>query len=136
MPGLKDATRPRDTSKLKPIDTSASIQRPPIRASADPEFNPLAIAPIPPVLGTPVDSARQFYRNNVSQIRMPPLPTLSSPAVGAQVKSQVEPVSLVASVSAAALATPALAAIAASGTVDPTQTYFSVNNGSIPPTIV
>jgi len=62
---------------------------PPVNASADPEFNSLAIAPVPPVLGTDTDAARQFYRRGVSQLRMSPLPTQAKIAVGAQSQSQV-----------------------------------------------
>lgn len=62
---------------------------PPLNASADPEFNSLAIAPIPPILGTDTDAARQFYRTGVSQLRMPPLPTQAKPAAGASAQSQI-----------------------------------------------
>src|ERR1700690_3302605 len=78
-----------------PIDTSGMrqvipvMQTPPLNASADPEFNALAIAPIPPVMGTDTDAARQFYRTGVSQIRMPPLPIQAKPAAGASAASQI-----------------------------------------------
>ena len=61
----------------------------PPNTSADPEFSSIALAPIPPVMGTDVDGARQFYRSSVSQIRMPPLPAASKIAQGAQAATQV-----------------------------------------------
>jgi hypothetical protein len=89
MPGnLKRATKPRDTSNLVPVSTPQPL--PPVNLSADPEFNSLSIAPIPPVLGTPVDASRQFYRRGVSQLRMPPLPAAAAPASGAQAASQAK----------------------------------------------
>lgn len=71
------------------VSTPAMGINPQLNISADPEFNALALAPIPPVLGTDTDAARQFYRSNVSQIRMSPLPSLSRISQGAQAQSQV-----------------------------------------------
>ncbi len=91
MASLRDATQPRDTSKMTLLTspgTAAGLQRPPLPASADPEFSPLALAPIPPVMGTSTDAARQFYRQGVSQLRMPPLPVAAAPAAGAASASQ------------------------------------------------
>ena len=82
MASLKDATRPVDTSKLTPVTPPAATPRPALNASADPDFSALSIAPIPPILGTTTDAARQFYRTGVSQIRMSPLPANASVAVG------------------------------------------------------
>ena len=87
MPPLAAATQPRDTSNLIPITPTALVAPPPTNASADPEFSPLALAPIPLILGTSTDAARQFYRSAVSQIRMPPLPAAASPATGAQAQT-------------------------------------------------
>lgn len=84
---FKNATQPRNISGL--IQLSPSALTPPVGMSADPEFNSLAIAPIPTVLGTVADAARQFYRSSVSQLRMSPLPTQASAAVGAQAQSTV-----------------------------------------------
>jgi hypothetical protein len=87
---IHNATQPVDTSNMKLLTSSPAAQYPtPGINSADPEFNSLAIAPIPSILGTDTDAARQFYRNNVSQLRMPPLPTASKIAVGAQAATQV-----------------------------------------------
>lgn len=89
MAPLSEATKPRDTSNMKLISQMPSaIPAPPIDTSADPEFNSLALAPIPTVLGTDTDAARQFYRKNVSQLRMAPLPPASKIAAGAAAASQ------------------------------------------------
>lgn len=88
MPTLKSATQPRDTSNMTQVSPAPTPQLPTPPFSADPEFNSNMIAPIPGPLGTSTDAARQFYRRGVSQIRMLPLPTQSSPAVGAQAASQ------------------------------------------------
>lgn len=91
MPGnLKKATTPpANVANFKPLTPAAPIaMTPPTNASADPEFNPLAIAPVPTVLGTDTDAARQFYRTGVSQLRIPPLPPASKIAAGAAAKSQ------------------------------------------------
>ena len=69
------------------ITPTAATGQPQLNASADPEFSPLAIAPIPTVLGTSTDAARQFYRMSVSQLRMPPLPVASLIAAGAASES-------------------------------------------------
>jgi len=92
MPSLKDATTPRDTSNLVPIAPATLKAPPPVNQSADPEFSSLSLAPIPPILGTSTDASRQFYRQSVSQVRMPVLPTQSLIAVGAQAKSIAEQV--------------------------------------------
>lgn len=92
MPSLNDATKPRDTSNLELITRQAPLRQPAVDPSADPEFSPLSIAPIPPVLGTDTDAARQFYRKNVSQLRMPPLPSQAKIAVGAQASSNAQQV--------------------------------------------
>ena len=88
MSKLSDATKPRDTSKMTQITPTAAAGQPVLNATADPEFNALSIAPIPTVLGTDTDAARQFYRTSVSQIRMPPLPPQSKIAIGATAASQ------------------------------------------------
>lgn len=89
MPGkLK---QPTSMEGLTPVPQP--LPRPPLNTpSADPEFSSIALAPIPPVMGTPVDASRQFYRQSVSQIRMPPLPALSNIAQGSQIASHVAPV--------------------------------------------
>lgn len=69
--------------------TSPAKQVPPFSNSADPEFSALSLAPIPPVMGNDTDASRQFYRQSVSQIRMPPLPAASKIAQGAQAATQV-----------------------------------------------
>jgi len=92
LPSLKDATQPRDTSNLVPITPPATPAPTLIDSSADPEFDARALAPIPTVLGTDTDAARQFYRSSVSQVRMPVLPTQSKIAVGAQAQSIAEEV--------------------------------------------
>lgn len=78
--------QPFDTDNLIRVSPSATPAGA-VNASADPEFNALAIAPIPPVLGTDVDISRQFYRSAVSQLRMPPLPSQAKPAAGAVAQS-------------------------------------------------
>ncbi len=88
MPSLSDATKPRDTSNLELITREIPVRQPAVDPSADPEFSPLSIAPIPAILGTDTDAARQFYRRNVSQLRMPPLPPQSKIAIGASGASQ------------------------------------------------
>ena len=85
---LANATKPMDTSDMNIVSFPAAPPAPP-NTSADPEFSPLALAPIPNVMGTDTDAARQFYRNAVSQLRMPPLPAAAKIAQGAQAASQV-----------------------------------------------
>jgi hypothetical protein len=62
MARLKDATKPMDTTNLTLVTPPSVTPRPALNVSADPEFNPLSIAPIPPALGTSTDAARQFSR--------------------------------------------------------------------------
>jgi hypothetical protein len=99
---LKDATKSRDTSNMTLLKggSAAPIARPALPQSADPEWSPLSLAPIPPSLGTETDASRSFYRQGVSQLRMLPLPAQASPSIGAQAASQakiiVEPVAVVA----------------------------------------
>lgn len=85
---LVNATQPMNTSDMNIVSFPAAPPAPP-NTSADPEFSSIALAPIPPVMGTDVDGARQFYRSSVSQIRMPPLPAASKIAQGAQAATQV-----------------------------------------------
>jgi hypothetical protein len=85
---LANATQPMDTTELKavvPSAPSSAVSNP----SADPEFSPISLAPIPSVMGTDTDAARQFYRSAVSQLRMPPLPAAAKIAIGASAASQV-----------------------------------------------
>ena len=89
MPSLADATQPMDTTNLTLVTSMPARPSASLSASADPEFCPIALAPIPPVMGTDTDAARQFYRNAVSQLRMPPLPAAAKIAQGAQAASQV-----------------------------------------------
>jgi hypothetical protein len=87
MPSLSSATQPMDTTDLKavpPTAPSSAVSNP----SADPEFSPISLAPIPSVMGTDTDAARQFYRSAVSQLRMPPLPAAAKIAIGASAASQ------------------------------------------------
>jgi hypothetical protein len=86
---LASATQPVDTSNMKLLTPPTPSMRPPLNASADPEFNSLMIGPIPPVMGTVADASRQFYRQNVSQLRMSPIQPQASIAVGAQISSHV-----------------------------------------------
>jgi hypothetical protein len=91
MASLKEATQPRDITGWSLVSNPAvSFARPALPTSADPEFSPLSIAPIPPAMGTETDALRQFYRTGVSQIRMPPLPPAAAIAVGATAQSQAE----------------------------------------------
>ena len=90
MPSLKNATQPVDTSKLKLV-TPPQRPAPPINPSADPEFSAISLAPIPSVMGTATDQSRQFYRQSVSQVRMPPVPAASLLAQGAQIATHVIP---------------------------------------------
>src|SRR5271155_1434220 len=92
MPSLKQATKVMDTADLKPVPAPPSPRPPLNMPSADPGFSSLALAPIPPILGTVADSARQFYRQSVSQIRMSPIPQAASLAAGAQISTHVQPV--------------------------------------------
>src|ERR1700722_14338305 len=86
---LRNATQPMDTTNLVPVERMVAAPGISLNTSADPEFSPLSIAPIPPVLGTSTDAARQFYRVGVSQVRMSPLPTQANAAGGAQAQTQV-----------------------------------------------
>ena len=86
---LANATQPMDTTNLTLVTSTPARPAASLGASADPEFCPIALAPIPPVMGTDTDAARQFYRNAVSQLRMPPLPAASKIAQGAQAATQV-----------------------------------------------
>ena len=86
---LANATQPMDTTNLALVTSMPARPAASLGASADPEFCPIALAPIPPVMGTDTDAARQFYRNAVSQIRMPPLPAATKIAQGAQAATQV-----------------------------------------------
>jgi hypothetical protein len=136
MASLKDATRPVDTSKLTPVTPPAVTPRPPLNASADPEFSALSIAPIPPVLGTSTDASRQFYRVGVSQIRMSPLPANSSVAVGSQIQQHVGPVAETANEASASAATANTTANAASTTATGAATGVATINGSTAVAIV
>ena len=86
---LANATQPMDTTNLTLVTSMPARPSASLGASADPEFCPIALAPIPPVMGTDTDAARQFYRNAVSQLRMPPLPAAAKIAQGAQAATQV-----------------------------------------------
>jgi hypothetical protein len=77
-----------DTVGMNVVPFPAAPAAPPSK-SADPEFSPISLAPIPPVMGTDTDAARQFYRTGVSQLRMPPLPAAAKIAQGAQAASQI-----------------------------------------------
>lgn len=115
MPSLKDATQPRDTSNLVPLVSAPSQAPPVLNASADPEFSALALAPIPPVLGTDTDAARQFYRGGVSQIRMSPLPIQSKIAAGAAASSNaIAVVAAAVGTGAISLGMPSIFAVAGS----------------------
>jgi len=93
MPPLSDATKPRNTDNLVPINPPTQLVAPPNpNPSADPEFTAIALGPVPPIMGTSTDASRQFYRRSVSQVRMPPLPAAASIATGAQAKSIAEEV--------------------------------------------
>ena len=72
--------QPSDMEGFTAVPQPPQAPRPSISLndSADPEYNSLAIAPIPPILGTSTDASRQFYRRGVSQIRMFPLPAASA----------------------------------------------------------
>jgi hypothetical protein len=90
MPNLKTATQPVDTSQMTMVPPPSPTMRPPLgQISADPEFSPLSLAPTPSVMSTQVDASRQFYRQSVSQVRMPPLQPSSSVAVGSQIQSHI-----------------------------------------------
>src|SRR5208282_3484536 len=90
MASLSDATQPRDTSQMALLTAPAKPPLPPaVSSDADPQFNALSIAPIPPALGQQPDSQRQFYRSNVSQLRMLPIQPAANIAAGAQAQSQV-----------------------------------------------
>lgn len=90
MPNLKTATQPVDTSQMTMVPPPSPTMRPPLgQISADPEFSPISLAPAPSVMSTQVDASRQFYRQSVSQVRMPPLPPSSSAAVGSQIQSHI-----------------------------------------------
>jgi hypothetical protein len=78
-----------DTSDMKQVTPPAAQPSISLNPTGDPEFSSLSLAPIPPVMGTETDAARQFYRPGVSQIRMPPLPVQSKIAAGASAQSQV-----------------------------------------------
>ena len=89
MTTLADATQPRDTSQMQLVSAPAVTARPPlVRSDADPQFNALSIAPIPPALGTDSDAQRQFYRTGVSQIRMLPIQGAASTSGGAASETQ------------------------------------------------
>src|SRR5271155_3736557 len=95
MPGK--LTQRSDMEGFTPVQPP-QLQRPSIslNESADPEFSSLAIASIPPILGTSTGASRQFYRRGVSQIRMSPIPQAASLATGAQVQTHVAPVAAAA----------------------------------------
>jgi hypothetical protein len=78
-----------DTSGMTQVTPTPQFPFPNPNPSADPGFSPLALGPIPPVMGTAADAARQFYRLSVSQVRMPPLPAQAAPSVGAQIQSHI-----------------------------------------------
>ena len=65
MPGKLKA--PSSMDGLLQVPPPAARPVVPLKASADPEFSSLALAPVPPVFGTSTDAARQFYRTGVSQ---------------------------------------------------------------------
>ena len=91
MTTLAEATQPRDTSQMALLTAPAKPPLPPaVSSDADPQFNALSIAPIPPALGQQPDSQRQFYRSNVSQLRMLPIQGAANPSGGAQSASQAQ----------------------------------------------
>src|SRR5208282_1071443 len=93
MTTLKNATQaPANLENMTPAPIPAPSPRPSglLAPDADPGYNALSIAPIPPALGTAVDASRQFYRNGVSQLRMLPLQPAANIAVGSQIQTHIE----------------------------------------------
>src|SRR3984885_321973 len=124
--------QPSDMEGFTAVPQPPQAPRPSISLndSADPEYNSLAIAPIPPVLGTSTDASRQFYRRGVSQIRMFPLPAASALAQGAQIATQVQPVADVADAANTTATTANTTANAASATATVAATGVTTINAS------
>jgi len=133
---LKNATQPVDTSNMKIVAPPPARPLPPLNDSADPEFNPLSLGPVPSILGTDTDAARQFYRKGVSQLRMSPLPALASPATGAQIASHVAPVADAADAANKGVTTINAQTVAVvSGGVIVQQAIGDSNDGALTPTL-
>jgi hypothetical protein len=127
MSSLKDATKPVDTSTLTLVIVPQRSVPPP-SLSADPEFSPISLAPTPAVMGNDTDRSRQFYRQSVSQVRMPPIPAASLLAQGAQIATHVIPVQKTATAAQQTATTAqagvdALQAVSFQGAYDPTVLY-------------
>ena len=118
MPGK--LREPTSMEGLRPVPPPAP-PRPSIalNESADPEFSSLSLGPIPPIMGTTVDAARQFYRRSVSQIRMSPIPQASSLASGAQIQTHTAPIAETANAANSTATTANTTANEASATAPP-----------------
>jgi hypothetical protein len=137
MPKLKDALVQPDLTTMHMVQPSSTAMRPPLSMpSADPEFSPLSIAPIPFPLGTTTDASRQFYRVGVSQIRMFPLPAQASPAVGSQIQTHVQPVADAADFAQKSATAANVTANEASTTATGAATGVATINGSTAVAIV
>ena len=73
MTTLADATQPRDTSQMALLTAPAKPPLPPALPRRKTVRNHVVHWPDSPVLGQQPDSQRQFYRSNVSQLRMLPI---------------------------------------------------------------
>src|ERR1700723_408053 len=124
--------QPSDMEGFTAVPQPPQAPRPSISLndSADPEYSSLAIAPIPPVLGTSTDASRQFYRRGVSQIRMFPLPAASALAQGAQIATHVQPVADVADAANTTATTANTTANEASATATVAATGVTTINAS------
>jgi hypothetical protein len=137
MPKLKDALVQPDLTNMRAVPPPSAVGRPPLSIpSADPEFNPLLIAPIPAPLGTSTDASRQFYRTGVSQIRMFPLPAAAAIAQGSQIATHVAPVAETANAASASAATANTTANEASTTATGAATGVTTINGKTAVAIV
>lgn len=88
MPSLKDASiPPANLKKMVPVSAPAANTQQPPSATSIPDFDPLSLAPAPPLLATAPDSQRQWFRRGVSQYRISPLPSKANPSINASARS-------------------------------------------------
>src|SRR5260370_7353123 len=83
MPTIKEASKPpANIDEMVQLPAGAANRPiPPVPAISAPDYDPLSLAPAPMILSTTPDRQRQWYRQGVSQYRIPPLPTKADPSI-------------------------------------------------------
>ncbi len=85
MPTIAEASKPpANIGEMVALPAQVSVERrPAVPAISAPDYDPLSLAPPPTILSTVPDKQRQWYRQGVSQYRIPPLPTKADPSINA-----------------------------------------------------